>query len=71
VCIGHSVCHLPVAEKVDFLVNRLDLVKEHIDRTESFIFIDLDHRRNELVALDIFVTALMAGFGFVSMVRHR
>lgn len=39
--------------QVDFLLSRLNIIKEKIDATEALVAIDLDQRRNELVAFDL------------------
>jgi len=39
--------------QVDFLMSGLMVLKERIDATEALIAIDLDNRRNELVAFDL------------------
>ena len=39
--------------QVDSLMSRLMVLKERIDATEALITIDLDNRRNELVAFDL------------------
>lgn len=54
--------------QVDHLVQRLQVVKDRVESTEKFIDAELDHRRNELVSLDIFVTAITMGFSFVACV---
>ena len=41
------------AMQVDFLMSGLMVLKERIDATEALIAIDLDNRRNELVAFDL------------------
>lgn len=41
------------AVQVDFLMSGLMVLKERIDATEALIAIDLDNRRNELVAFDL------------------
>lgn len=42
--------------QVEFLLSGLFQLKERIDDTEDLINIELDHRRNELVSLDLLVT---------------
>lgn len=37
----------------DTVLSRLTTLKERIDGTEALLEIDLDHRRNELVAFDL------------------
>ncbi|GMH39163.1 hypothetical protein BSKO_07061 [Bryopsis sp. KO-2023] len=54
--------------QVEFTLSRLLQLKEHIDDTEDLINIDLDHRRNELHALEVLVTSITLMFAFVSMV---
>lgn len=39
--------------QVDTVLSRLTALKERIEGTEALIEIDLDHRRNELVAFDL------------------
>ena len=39
--------------QVDSVLSRLTALKERIEGTEALIEIDLDHRRNELVAFDL------------------
>ena len=39
--------------QVDTVLSRLTALKERIEATEALIEIDLDHRRNELVAFDL------------------
>ncbi|KAK9909360.1 hypothetical protein WJX75_001012 [Coccomyxa subellipsoidea] len=53
---------------VDFLINRLDSLEEHMRSAEDQLALELDHRRNELVALDLFLTAVATVFAFISMV---
>ncbi|KAK9792989.1 hypothetical protein WJX73_010706 [Symbiochloris irregularis] len=53
---------------VDSLLSRLLSLEERIDGCEDQLNIELDHRRNELVALDLIITAFMAMFAFVSMI---
>lgn len=43
-------------------------LKERIDDTEDLVIIDLDHRRNELHALEILVVSITLMFSLVSMV---
>ncbi len=45
----HSIALL----QVDSVLSRLTALKERIEGTEALIEIDLDHRRNELVAFDL------------------
>ncbi|DBB08201.1 hypothetical protein WJX82_009172 [Trebouxia sp. C0006] len=54
--------------QVDFLLSRLKVLYERIDDTEDLINIELDHRRNELVALDLVITAVSTMFAFVAMI---
>eukprot|EP00891_Asterochloris_glomerata_P007768 jgi/Astpho2/7768/Aster-06062 len=54
--------------QIDFLLSRLKVLDERIDDSESTIEIELDHRRNELVALDLVVTAVAGSFAFISMI---
>ncbi|CAL5219734.1 g1631 [Coccomyxa viridis] len=53
---------------VDFLINRLNALEEHMKAVEEQMALELDHRRNELVALDLILTAVATAFAFVSMV---
>lgn len=53
---------------MDHLVQRLQILRDKVQSTEKFIDAELDHRRNELVSLDIFVTAITMGFSFVACV---
>lgn len=39
--------------QVDTVLSRLTALRERIEGTEALIEIDLDHRRNELVAFDL------------------
>lgn len=39
--------------QVDFLMSGLIVLKERVDATEALIAIDLDNRRNDLVAFDL------------------
>lgn len=39
--------------QVDAVLARLGMLKERIDATEACIALDLDHRRNELVAFNL------------------
>lgn len=55
-------------EQADFLTSRLTSLEERIDGVEDQLEIELDHRRNELVALDLIVGAVMGAFAFVSMI---
>eukprot|EP00884_Botryococcus_braunii_P017222 jgi/Botrbrau1/4183/Bobra.0192s0043.1 len=54
--------------QMNLLLSRLLLVKSRIEDTEDLINIELDHRRNQLVAFNLLVTILSACFGFVAMV---
>ncbi|KAK9817294.1 hypothetical protein WJX72_012299 [[Myrmecia] bisecta] len=54
--------------QVDFLLSRLTHLSDRIQGTEDLINLELDQRRNELVALDLFMTAVMTMFGCVSMI---
>ena len=44
---------------MDTVLSRLTALKERIEGTEALIEIDLDHRRNELVAFDLVRLAVM------------
>lgn len=39
--------------QVDHTLSRLNVLKERIEGIEALVTIDLDHRRNELVAFDL------------------
>jgi magnesium transporter len=54
--------------QADFLASRLGVLKERIDDTEDLVGIELDTRRNELVALQLLVTLATAGLAVVSTV---
>lgn len=54
--------------QLDYLLRRLRTVDERIEDTEDLVAIQMDHRRNELVATDLMVTTGTAGFAFVSMI---
>lgn len=54
--------------QMEFLHSRLFKLKERTDDTEDLINIELDQRRNELVSLDLILTALATAFGFVACV---
>eukprot|EP01025_Chloroclados_australasicus_P060396 TRINITY_DN7741_c0_g3_i3.p1 TRINITY_DN7741_c0_g3~~TRINITY_DN7741_c0_g3_i3.p1 ORF type:complete len:488 (-),score=62.50 TRINITY_DN7741_c0_g3_i3:862-2289(-) len=51
----------------DFLLSRLKNLDDHFDDSKDIINIDLDNRRNELVALDLILSAVTAAFSFVAM----
>ncbi|GAB4823008.1 hypothetical protein N2152v2_010054 [Parachlorella kessleri] len=54
--------------QVDYLLRRLMLLNERVGSTEAYLSIEMDHRRNELVALDLFATCVTGAFAFVSMI---
>jgi hypothetical protein len=64
-----AVCNVPNASyhtrhtiallQVDSVLSRLTALKERIEGTEALIEIDLDHRRNELVAFDLVRSACL------------
>ncbi|GAB4824059.1 hypothetical protein N2152v2_011105 [Parachlorella kessleri] len=54
--------------QVDYLLRRLMLLKERTDDTEDLVNIEMDHRRNELVALDLLITCVTMAFTFIAMV---
>ena len=54
--------------QVGQILSRLAVLKERIDDTEDLVNVQLDARRNELVALNLVVTLAMTAFGFVSMI---
>lgn len=39
--------------QVDHTLSRLNVLKDRIESIEALVTIDLDHRRNELVAFDL------------------
>ncbi|DBB07428.1 TPA: hypothetical protein ACH3X3_008910 [Trebouxia sp. C0006] len=51
--------------QVDSVLSRLTALKERIEGTEALIEIDLDHRRNELVAFDLVLTMVTLSFTLV------
>ncbi|DBA87421.1 TPA: hypothetical protein ACH3X1_004467 [Trebouxia sp. C0004] len=53
--------------QVDFLMSGLMVLKERIDATEALIAIDLDNRRNELVAFDLVLSIVTVAVAFVAM----
>lgn len=54
--------------QVGQILSRLAVLKERIDDTEDLVNVQLDARRNELVALNLVVTLAMTAFAFVSMI---
>lgn len=54
--------------QTDNLVSRLAIAKDKVTDTEDLISLDLDHRRNELVALNLVVNCIMLMFALVSAV---
>ena len=50
-----AVCVLTLTlfKQVDAVLTRMTMLKERIEATESCIALDLDHRRNELVAYNL------------------
>lgn len=54
--------------QADYTLRRLQQLKERILGTESLVAIELDSRRNELVALNLVVVIITVMFAFVSMV---
>lgn len=54
--------------QIDYILRRLLTINERIDDVEDLVAIEMDHRRNELVATDLMVTTLTAGMAFVAMV---
>ncbi|KAK9843507.1 hypothetical protein WJX81_006572 [Elliptochloris bilobata] len=54
--------------QIDYLTNRLDCTDEHVKSTEEQLTMELDHRRNELVAFDLFMTGVATIFAAVGMV---
>ena len=56
----HSLlCDRTGVLQVDTVLSRLTALKERIEGTEALIEIDLDHRRNELVAFDLVRLSVM------------
>ena len=51
--LKESVCEPHVCRQVDAVLARMTMLKERIEATESCIALDLDHRRNELVAYNL------------------
>ena len=60
--------HVVLPLQVDFLVNRLSALDEHMKAAEDQLALELDHRRNELVALDLSFQAVATVFAFVAMI---
>ena len=54
--------------KTDFLMKRLNVLREKIDDTEDLINIDLDFRRNELFKVDILLTSGTMATGLVAAI---
>ncbi|KAK9803551.1 hypothetical protein WJX73_008351 [Symbiochloris irregularis] len=54
--------------QVDYLMNGLVMLKEHVDDTEDLINIELDNRRNELVALNVVVGITTASITLIAAV---
>ncbi|DBB04147.1 hypothetical protein WJX77_012034 [Trebouxia sp. C0004] len=54
--------------QADYTLRRLQQLKERILGTESLVAIELDSRRNELVALNLVVVIITVMFAFVAMV---
>ncbi|KAK9813877.1 hypothetical protein WJX73_003052 [Symbiochloris irregularis] len=54
--------------RMEYMWSLLVNLQDRIDDCEDLINIELDSRRNELVAVNMFVSALTASFGFVSMI---
>jgi len=55
--------------QVDAVLARLGMLKERIDATEACIALDLDHRRNELVAYNL--VRLCAAHGIAQPAEQR
>lgn len=51
-------------ERADLLLRRLNILDERVDDTEDLLELDLDQRRNELVALNLLVASIAMSFGF-------
>ncbi len=54
--------------QVDTVLSRLTALKERIEGTEALIEIDLDHRRNELVAFDL--VGLIQSYAQIPIILH-
>eukprot|EP00890_Picochlorum_soloecismus_P001626 jgi/Picsp_1/2464/NSC_05925-R1_magnesium transporter len=53
---------------LDLLLRRLVALDEKIDDAEDFLELDLDQRRNELVALNLLVASVAMSFGFAAVI---
>lgn len=54
--------------QVDYLMSRLTSLEGRIGGTEDQLNLEMDHRRNELQALDLAITAFMSSLAFISMI---
>ncbi|KAK9795511.1 hypothetical protein WJX73_001908 [Symbiochloris irregularis] len=54
--------------QVDHTLSRLNVLKERIEGIEALVTIDLDHRRNELVAFDLVLTMVTTSFTWMAMI---
>jgi len=55
-------------ERSDMLLRRLSLLDEQCDDTEELLDLDLDQKRNELVGLNVVVSAMSMSFGFAAAI---
>ncbi|PRW58893.1 magnesium transporter MRS2-7 [Chlorella sorokiniana] len=71
-CAGPAIAYTCIDAthlfQIDYILRRLLTINERVDDTEDLVAIEMDHRRNELVATDLMVTTLTAGMAFVAMV---
>lgn len=54
--------------QIEYLWGKLLELKERIDDTEDLVELDLDHRRNELHAIEVLITSITMAFSFIAMV---
>ena len=54
--------------RADLLLRRLVLLDERVKDTEEFLALDLDKRRNEIVTLNVVVSALAAALGLTAAI---
>lgn len=52
----------------DHLLHRLIIIDEHIDDSEDLLELELDQRRNEIVALNLMVASVATAFGFSAVI---
>lgn len=55
-------------ERSDMLLRRLTLLDEQCDDTEELLDLDLDRKRNQLVGLNVVVSAMSMCFGFAAAI---